>query len=40
VIAEMALVDILNLADSKDYSANKEEAITEERLKKIMPIIR
>ena len=37
---KMALVDILNLANGKDYEQNKEEVITEERLKKIIPVLR
>lgn len=36
----MALVDILKLADNKNYETSREEIITEERLKKIMPILR
>lgn len=34
----MALSDILKL--SKDYSSTKEEALTEERIKAILPIVR
>jgi hypothetical protein len=34
----MALSDILKL--SKDYSNTKEEVLTEERIKAILPIVR